>query len=165
MRCVGVLICSGVLTALLFGCAPRESRVQGPPEIFSLARVNGKGIPYGRSDTDDGYFPLSRMATDMSYGFAADNPVKIGGTLKQGPILEQAYLNGLRGPSGQPIEYERIGTCCPFQTPKGWMGTGFLDAYLVTYVGQAAPMTIYINVYDEGQPMVPVGLTPRKIGQ
>jgi hypothetical protein len=129
-----------------------------------VTRIAGKGIPNGRSDTSDGYMPLTKVATDPSYGFDADNPVKIGGALRLGHGREKAYLNGLRGPAGQPVEYERIGSCCPFETKNSPFG-GALDAFQLTYEGQTEPATIYINIYDEGLPMVPTGFTPRQLGQ
>lgn len=165
MRLIGVLIYTGVLISLVLGCESRRANLQTAPEIFAVARVNGKGVPNGRSDTSDGYIPLFRIATDVSYGFAADNPVKLGGPFRLGSNREQSYLNALRGPAGEPIEYERIGSCCPFETSKAVAGMGFLDAFWVTYEGQAAPLTIYLNVYDDGLPMVPAGLTPRQLGQ
>lgn len=165
MRSIGLLILTGILISPVPGCESRRLDVRTAPEILGVARVDGKGVPNGRSDTSDGYIPLFRVATDPSYGLTAENPVRLGGVVREGPSREKAYLNALRGPAGQPIEYERIFSCCPFETPRGVSGTGFLDAFRITYEGQAAPVTVYINMYDDGLPMVPAGLTPRALGR
>jgi hypothetical protein len=166
MRSIAMLVFTGAALALVFGCeSQKAASVKPAPQMIGLSRINGKGIPNGRSDTNDGYTPLSRVAADPGYGFEADNPVKIGGAFRHGSNREQAYLNGLRGPAGQPIEYERVGSCCPFETRNSAFGSGLLDTFQLTYEGQTAPATIYINIYDEGLPMVPVGFTPRQPGQ
>ena len=50
-------------------------------------------------------------------------------------------------------------SCCHFDTPRGYKGGGLLDMYLVTYQGLEQPVKIYINFYDPGPPLAPVGFT------
>jgi hypothetical protein len=37
------------------------------------------------------------------------------------------------------------------------MGGGFLDLYEITWVGLAQPKKLYLNCYEKGDLMVPVG--------
>jgi hypothetical protein len=103
---------------------------------------------------------LSVGSKNASYGFTAESPIKVGGGMDGGVRGEQSYLNALRGPQGQAITYQRRGSCCPFKTLNGLLNnTGMLDAYSVTWEGNAKPLTLYINMYDKGDLFIPVGLT------
>lgn len=103
------------------------------------------------------------QSEDSTYGYTKENPVKVGGSdLRDGPKRERAYLNSLRGPSGQRVKYQRLGSCCHFETPNGLMGGGLLDMYELTYDGLTKSVTIYINFYDPGSPLAPVGFTVGK---
>lgn len=129
-------------------------------EILANTTSGGRGSPWGRSDSTERFTRLSSTATDPSYGLAQGNPIKVGGLNERN---EAEYLNGLRGPKGEPVEYERIGSCCPFKTPNAMLdGIGFLDAFRVTYAGQAQPSILYIDFYDAGSLQVPVGFSARK---
>jgi hypothetical protein len=130
------------------------------PEILANTTSGGRGTPWGRSDSTEPFTELSGTATDPSYGLAQGNPVKVGGLNERN---EAEYLNGLRGPKGEPVEYERIGSCCPFKTPNAMIdGVGLLDAFRVTYAGQAQPSILYIDFYDTGSLQVPMGFSARK---
>lgn len=111
--------------------------------------------------SDDAYL-LTIASDDNTYGYQQHNPVKVGG-LTNGPSNERRFLNGLSGPNGESIRYYRAGSCCPFKTPNGLMNkTGMLDKYMVTWVGATDTLAIYINMYDEGDLKIPVGLTARR---
>jgi len=104
---------------------------------------------------------VAAISKDATYGFTAENPIKVGGGIEGGARGEQSYLNALRGPAGQAITYSRRGSCCPFKTPNGLINnTGMLDAYVVTWEGNDKPLTLYINMYDKANLFIPVGLTP-----
>lgn len=49
--------------------------------------------------------PPCASATDISYGFSADNPVQIGGGAAQGLRRAEAYLSNLRQ-NGAPLTYD-----------------------------------------------------------
>jgi len=72
------------------------------------------------------------------YGFATDDPVRVGGGAAYGPSREVRYLNSLRGPAGQGLHLKRRGT---------GMGTGgtILDIYEITYAGLDKPLTLYVD--------------------
>lgn len=130
------------------------------PEILAVTTSAGKGRPWGRSDSDQPFGRLAGVATDPTYGLVQDNPVKVGGFSESN---EAEFLNGLRGPEGQPVEYERVGSCCPFKTANAMIGdVGLLDAFRVTYAGQAQPAVIYIDFYDTDELQVPMGFSARK---
>jgi hypothetical protein len=92
------------------------------------------------------------------YGYSANNPIKTGG----GPKGERAFLNRLAGPNGEPVRYQRLGSCCSFSTPNGIMGGGLLDRYEVWIEGQPQPKILYLNMYDFEEPKIPKGFTERK---
>ena len=55
---------------------------------------------------------LTKKATDDKYGFTPEHPVKVGTGPEGGPANQQIYLELLRDAQGQPISYERQGSCC-----------------------------------------------------
>lgn len=85
---------------------------EASPEMLAVTKSNGRGTPWGRSDSTEQFTTLSDTTTDPTYGLTQGNPIKVGGLSESN---EAEYLNGLRGPAGEPIAYERIGSCCPFQ--------------------------------------------------
>ena len=42
------------------------------------------------------------------------------------------------------------------------MGAGLLDVYELRWVGQKNPVTLYLNIYERGMLMIPVGLSLKK---
>jgi hypothetical protein len=159
-------------SVLMSSCATNHSKVvqpamqianapkQTPPEILAVTKYNGRGSPWGRSDSSEVFTRLTQIAATPTYGFTQSNPIKVGGLSES---QEAGYLNGLRGPAGEPIDYERIGSCCPFKTDKGLVdGIGLLDAFRVTYKGQPQAATLYIDFYDEEPLYVPLGFIARR---
>lgn len=111
---------------------------------------------------DDNTYLLLEASDDPSYAFRRSNPVKVGSGDGSGPLNERRFLNALAGPGGEQIEYFRAGSCCPFKTPNGIIdGTGMLDHYRIFWEGSKDTLDIYINMYDEGDLKIPVGLTAR----
>lgn len=100
------------------------------------------------------------VSTDSEYGVTQKKPVCVGGIDKSGVRNQQSYLNALRGPQGEEIRYRRQGSCCAFRTPNGLIDNmGMLDIYELSWAGNEKPMLIYINMYDKGPLLAPVGLT------
>ncbi|MEL6614719.1 MAG: hypothetical protein AAFQ43_03225 [Bacteroidota bacterium] len=98
-------------------------------------------------------------ASGEAYGYTEAQAIRVAGLADRGPASERAYLDRLRGPMGQAIEYERQGSCCAFETPRGIGGIGLLDMYEVTYEGLDEPVMLYLNMYDppEGDLKAPAG--------
>jgi hypothetical protein len=89
---------------------------------------------------------------ETSYGFTADNPIRIGG----GPEGESIFFEVLRGPQGQPVAWRRVGGCCELETFHGLVG---LDIYEVIYEGLEQPITLYLDVYHSEPVHAPRGFT------
>lgn len=96
------------------------------------------------------------------YGYSQDDPVKVGTeNINDGPSNERAYLELLTGPNGEAISYNRLGSCCEFETENGPFGGGLLDRYEIEYEGLEEPIILYLNMYDpdpDGIIQAPKGL-------
>jgi hypothetical protein len=108
-------------------------------------------------------FVLTDYSKDLKYGFDADYPVNIFYlNAKDENLNAHRYLDALAGPKGEKITYTKIESCCPFPTKRVEMGAGFLDVYELKWDGQTKPIKLYINIYERGYLLVPVGLTIKK---
>ena len=104
----------------------------------------------------DGSMKLTEVSTDKKYGYEQNHKTAI----KVGKIEnEQAYLKALRGPDGEPVEFNRLSSCCGFKSKKAVFGKGFLDKYEVCYEGLEEPIILYLNGYDFEPPRSPIGFT------
>jgi hypothetical protein len=160
-----------VLAALASGCytptkqqtnvAPKPLASAHPlPPIESAYTRNGRGVPYGRSDSSEAYLRAELpIANNPEYGFIEQNPIQVGP--RTGDLQHIRYLNSLRGPNGEPIEYERKGSCCPFDTEHAALG-GLLDIYRVRIDGSSSEMYLFVDMYTAGTAQIPFGLTQRK---
>lgn len=109
---------------------------------------------------DQRTYLISEPSTDKTYGYSQNNPIKVGGV---DPTNERRFLNALLGPNGEEITYLRGGSCCPFETPNGFVNNmGMLDIYRVTMKGSKDTLALYINMYDAGDLFIPVGLSAKK---
>lgn len=100
---------------------------------------------------------LEKVSVDKSYGFSSGNPVKVGPGPDGGPANEQTYLNLLRDAKGEPVEYQRTGSCCGYASEHGFLGTALLDIYDVTYLnakGKKETKQVYISMYDYEAPAI-----------
>lgn len=130
------------------------------PKILSFQRSKGKGIPNGRSDSTA---PFLRgvnwqQANDPEYGYSQEKPIRMGKLPARSNIY---YLNTLRGPNGEAIEYERKGACCEYEDKSLPLGGGLLDVYKVKVDGNSDELTLYVDMYRLGPPQLPVGFTAR----
>lgn len=107
------------------------------------------------------YFLLTSISDDKTYGVTAENPINVGGGYETGVQNQRTYLNSILGPNGEPIRYQRLGSCCSFRTSNNEMGLGMLDQYQVTWEGQRKPVVLFINLYDEGPLEAPKGFSLR----
>ena len=114
--------------------------------------------------TKDNTFVITEYSKDKKYGYDKDYPINIyyRGT-KNDTINQKYFLNALAGPKGEKIKYTKMENCCPFPTKNSEMGAGFLDVYELSWEGLKKPVILYLNIYERGQLMVPVGLTLKKI--
>ena len=108
-------------------------------------------------------FVIKEYSTDKKYGYDKDYPVNIffNNTANE-TINQERFLNALAGPKGEKISYTKLESCCPFPTKRTELGAGFLDVYLLKWEGQKKPVKLYLNIYEKGILMVPVGLSLKK---
>ena len=113
--------------------------------------------------SNDNTFVITDYSTDKKYGYDADYPVNIfyRNTLND-TLNQQRFLNALAGPKGQKIIFSKLESCCPFPTKRTDLGAGFLDVYELKWEGQKKPIKLYLNIYEKGILMVPVGLSLKK---
>nr|WP_294780719.1 2-dehydro-3-deoxyphosphooctonate aldolase [uncultured Flavobacterium sp.] len=107
----------------------------------------------------DNTFVITQFAKDKKYGYDPDYPVNIFFQNTNNETLnESRFLNALAGPNGEKITYTKLETCCPFPTKRSNMGAGFLNVYELKWDGQKKPVKLYLNIYEKGILMVPIGL-------
>jgi hypothetical protein len=87
------------------------------------------------------------VASDSSYGTTVSNAVKVGPDASSAG--ETHYLSSLRGPAGQMVRSNRIGSAL-------FSGT-VLRVYELNYEGIPAPVAIYLDVTQVDGPKVPAG--------
>jgi hypothetical protein len=108
-------------------------------------------------------FIITEYSKDKRYGYEKDYPINIyyRGT-KNDTINQKYFFNALAGPKGEKITYTKLENCCPFPTKSSDIGAGFLDVYEVTWDGLKKPVVLYVNIYERGLLLVPVGLSLKK---
>lgn len=103
-------------------------------------------------------FDIKLFSTDEKYGYDKDYPINIFYQTSKSDINQERFLNALAGPKGEKITYTKLESCCPFPTKRSDMGAGFLDVYELKWEGQKKPIILYLNIYEKGILMVPLGL-------
>ena len=120
---------------------------------------NAPGLQVNENNT----FIISEFSKDRKYGYDKDYPINIFfESTRNETINQQRFLNALAGPNGEQITYTKLESCCPFPTKRSAMGAGLLDVYQLRWKDQKNPVTLYLNIYEKGVLMVPVGLTLKK---
>lgn len=111
----------------------------------------------------DNTFVITAYSNDRKYGYDADYPVNLfyRNTTNE-TINQERFLNALAGPKGEKITYTKLESCCPFPTKRTDLGAGFLDVYELKWDGQKKPIKLYLNIFEKGILMVPVGLSLKK---
>ena len=100
---------------------------------------------------------LTKTAENDQYGYTQMNPIKVGSGPDGGPANQRVYLNLLRDTQGKSIKYERLGSCCPYKSENGLMGSAMLDKYEITYMNEAGKektIIVFMSFYDFEEPMV-----------
>lgn len=106
---------------------------------------------------------ITEYASDSKYGFDKDYPVNIGFIHeKQENINIEYYFNGLEGPNGEKISFQKVDTCCPFPTKNTSIGAGTIGIYEIIFEGDSKKMTMYFNTYEKGKVVCPKGFNIKK---
>jgi hypothetical protein len=138
---------------MLFSCISTKSTIKNIDD-----NISGPGL-----NEAFGCFIITKNATDKKYGYNEDYPINVGFTaIEDGLNNEVRFLNALAGPNGEKIKFELKNSCCPFPTKKIEMGAGTLDVYEITWAGQTKPVVLYLNKFEKGELMIPIGFTNRK---
>lgn len=147
------------ISAQLVSCGSRKNAIR-PSD-------GSEGVGDTRTETvrfyDDHTYLVIKPAADSTYGLTPKNPVCVGGMGSDRPIdPSRFYLNALLGPNGEKVNYFRYGSCCSFKTPNGMINNiGLLDRYGVYWEGSDT-LSVFINIYDEGNLFVPVGFKSKQ---
>jgi hypothetical protein len=82
------------------------------------------------------------VSDEAAYATSKDHPVQVGGGAMYVAARERRYLDALRGPMGEAVQYKRTGSLRPAAD-----GRTILDTYEVTYPGLEKPLTFYLDAY------------------
>jgi hypothetical protein len=80
------------------------------------------------------------VSEDAEFATTRANAVQVGGGAMYAAARERRYLDALRGPVGEVLQYKRTGSLAPEAD-----GRTILDAYEVTYAGLAKPAVFYLD--------------------
>lgn len=106
---------------------------------------------------DDAYI-LKEYADSKKYGYNQDYPINIGVIQETSEDKYLGYFfNGITGPNGEKVTFEKVETCCPFPTKYNKIGGGLLSIYEVRWAGQSKPVRLYFNIFERGKIMCPIG--------
>ena len=114
-------------------------------------------------ESASGYSPLPEVtdkAPNKEYALIGKIPAKVGG---QSVEKQRRYISSLAGPNGEELIFRRTGSCCPYPSINGTLGTALVDIFEVTYNGLIEPVFLYISFYDKETLYIPEGFTRRNI--
>lgn len=98
------------------------------------------------------------IADEPAFGTELTNAIQVGGGAMYAASRERRYLDALRGPGGEPLQYKRTGSR-PLD-PKNPKELTIVDIYDVTYPGLAKPIVLYLDAYHfDDQLKAPKGFT------
>ena len=141
-----------VLISLFTSCVSTKSTLKNVDDSAPIPKLS-----------KDNTFVLTEYSKDNKYGYDADYPVNVFyQNAKNENLNAERFLNALAGPNGEKITFAKLESCCPFPTKRVEIGAGFLDIYELKWEGQNKPVKLYINIYERGYLLVPVGLSVKK---
>lgn len=94
-------------------------------------------------------------ADEPEFAVTKEKPVQVGGGAMYAASRERRYLDALRGPLGETVQYRRTGSL-----PASVNSTTILDQYEVTHAGLDKPVILYLDAYHfDDRLMAPKGFT------
>ena len=140
-----------ILLSICCSCVSTKSTLKNVDDTAAIPKLNNN------------IFVITAYSKDEKYGYDKDYPINVFyKNTKSDNVNQLRFLNALAGPNGEKISYRRIDSCCPFPTKRTEIGAGSLDIYELTWEGQKAPVQLYLNYFEKGVLMVPLGLTLKK---
>jgi hypothetical protein len=82
------------------------------------------------------------IASEAAFATSRTQAVQVGGGAIYAAARERRYLDALRGPVGELLQYKRTGSLPP--EPDG---RTIIDTYEVTYPGLEKPVVLYLDAY------------------
>lgn len=82
------------------------------------------------------------VSDDPAFATTKGNAAQVGGGAMYAAARERRYLDALRGPGGEALQYRRRGSL-----PLDSEGRTILDEYEVSYQGLAQPASIFLDAY------------------
>ena len=108
-------------------------------------------------------FVITAYSKDKKYGYDPDYPINVFyKNSKDENLNAERFLKALAGPNGEKLTFAKLESCCPCPTKKSEMGGGFLDIYELKWEGQINAIKLYLNIYEKGYLLVPIGLSIKK---
>ena len=111
----------------------------------------------------DNHFVITEYSTDKKYGYNKDYPINLGFENEKTSQKNIAYyFDALLGKKGEKFIYEKLENCCPFPSTRNAMGAGTLDVYEITFEGNPKKIILYINIFERGKVLCPIGFSIKK---
>ena len=108
----------------------------------------------------ENHFVIIEYSSDKKYGYDEDYPINLGFENEKKSEKNVTYFfNALAGSKGEKITYQKVESCCPFPTKTNSMGAGSLDIYEITFEGNSKKIRVYINIFERGKVLCPVGFS------
>lgn len=82
------------------------------------------------------------IADEPEFATTRERPAQVGGGAVYAASRGRRYLDALRGPMGEPVQYRRTGA-----VPVDPDGRTILDRYEVRYAGLEQAVTLYLDAY------------------
>lgn len=143
------IIASLIVLILTTSCVSTKSTLKNVDDNAPVLKLSASNT-----------FVITQYSKDAKYGYDKDYPINVFfRNTTEMDANQQRFLNALAGPKGEKIIYKKTESCCPFPTKKSELGAGFLDVYEISWQGQKTPIKLYINIYEKGILMVPLGLS------
>ena len=140
-----------MLSLILSACTSTKSNLKNVDNHAEIPKVSSANT-----------FIVTAYSKDKKYGYDKDYPINVFyKNVASAKENQERFLNALAGPKGEKISYIKTGICCPFPNTKSEMGVASVDVYSITWEGQKKPVILYLNSYEKGALMVPVGFTSK----
>lgn len=109
---------------------------------------------------EDTKFEIKGTSNNKKYGYSEAQPIRVGGGSSAGHHF--IFLQNLRGPNGEKLEVERIGSCGTYSNPDTTLTQykeGVLTCFRINCNSFKKPRILYFDKYRSGDLYIPKDLT------